>query len=205
MTGTRERILYLLKTKGPQTASELAKRLDITAMAVRQHLAQLGDRVDFEEQRGQVGRPRRVWRVTDQTDFPDSHGELTVGLLAAMHDVFGDKGLEKLVAERTKAQIKDYRRQMPPGDGDLKQRVAALARIRTREGYMAEWQKNRDGSFVLLENHCPICAAAEACQSLCLGEKKLFRAVLGPNVTVERTEHILSGDRRCAYRINPRQ
>jgi predicted ArsR family transcriptional regulator len=29
----------------------------------------------------------------------------------------------------------------------------------------------------------------------------LFRSVLGPTTTVSRAEHIVSGDRRCAYRI----
>ena len=29
----------------------------------------------------------------------------------------------------------------------------------------------------------------------------VFRAALGPSVTVERAEHILAGARRCAYRI----
>ena len=29
------------------------------------------------------------------------------------------------------------------------------------------------------------------------------RHVLGPNVRVERTEHIVQGDRRCAYRVSP--
>jgi predicted ArsR family transcriptional regulator len=57
------------------------------------------------------------------------------------------------------------------------------------------------GVFVLLENHCPICAAATACQGFCSSELELFRSVLGPSVTVERTEHIVGGDRRCAYRI----
>ena len=200
MTGTRARILHILKTKGPQTAAQLAKRLGITAMAVRQHMAQLEDQVAFEELRGQVGRPRRLWSVTQQARFPDSHGELAVGLLEAMRNTLGEKGLEKLVAERTRAQIKDYRARIT--QNGLGKRIAALAKIRTEEAYMAEWRRNRDGSFLLVENHCPICAAAGICQGLCMGEKKLFRAVLGPKVTIERTEHILSGDRRCAYRID---
>jgi predicted ArsR family transcriptional regulator len=29
----------------------------------------------------------------------------------------------------------------------------------------------------------------------------LFRSVLGHGVDVERTEHIVGGDRRCAYRV----
>jgi predicted ArsR family transcriptional regulator len=37
-----------------------------------------------------------------------------------------------------------------------------LASIRTNEGYMAEIQSLDDDSFLLIENHCPICAAAIA-------------------------------------------
>jgi predicted ArsR family transcriptional regulator len=67
---------------------------------------------------------------------------------------------------------------------------------------MAEVRRDR-GGFLFIENHCPICAAATACQGFCATELDLFRSVLGPGVTVERAEHILSGDRRCAYRITP--
>jgi predicted ArsR family transcriptional regulator len=40
---------------------------------------------------------------------------------------------------------------------------------------------------------------------LCRSELAIFRAVLGADVTVERTDHILAGARRCAYRIGMRQ
>jgi predicted ArsR family transcriptional regulator len=33
--------------------------------------------------------------------------------------------------------------------------------LRTEEGYMAEFEAEPDGSFLLIENHCPICAAAK--------------------------------------------
>ena len=67
---------------------------------------------------------------------------------------------------------------------------------------MAEWKRNKDGSFLLIENHCPICAAAQECQSLCLGELSLFRSALGRGVQIERTEHLFDGARRCVYRIS---
>jgi predicted ArsR family transcriptional regulator len=201
--GPRDRILYLLKTKGPQTAAALARRLKVTAVAVRQHLAALEEQglVSFEPRRGRVGRPERVWCTTAQADsrFPDSHGELAVGMLEALRATFGQKGLDRLVEERTRAQIAAYSARIP--DGPLGRKVAALARIRTEEGYLAESRKGRDGSFTLVENHCPICDAARACQGLCAGEQELFETVL--NARVERLEHVLSGDRRCAYRITP--
>ncbi|MDQ3753204.1 MAG: MarR family transcriptional regulator, partial [Acidobacteriota bacterium] len=73
----------------------------------------------------------------------------------------------------------------------------------TEEGYMAEVKSEDGGSYLLVENHCPICAAANACQGFCATELDLFRSVLGPGVEVERVEHIVSGDRRCAYRVTP--
>ena len=72
--------------------------------------------------------------------------------------------------------------------------------MRDREGYMAEYEKDAEG-FLLIENHCPICAAATECQNFCVSELKTFRTVLGENVKIKRVDHILSGSRRCAYRI----
>ena len=66
---------------------------------------------------------------------------------------------------------------------------------------MAEIRKEEDGGFLLVENHCPICAAANACQGFCSTELDLFRSVLGPGITVERAEHIIKGDQRCVYRV----
>jgi len=57
--------------------------------------------------------------------------------------------------------------------------------------------------LLLIEHHCPICEAAEACAGFCRAELGVFRAVLGDDVSVERTEHLLSGGARCAYRIRP--
>jgi predicted ArsR family transcriptional regulator len=201
--GPRDQILHLLKTKGPQTSSELAKRLGVTAVAVRQHLGKLeaGGLVAFEDVASGVGRPRRVWELTKQSTgrFPDSHGELAVGMIEAVKSAFGADGLDALIRERTKAQAKAYRKRMPR---DLPGRVRELARIRTEEGYLAEARKVNGDTWEFVENHCPICAAAEICQGLCAGEMELFRRVLGAEV--QRTEHLLDGARRCVYRITAR-
>jgi predicted ArsR family transcriptional regulator len=89
-----------------------------------------------------------------------------------------------------------------PKRGPLRDRVEALAQIRSDEGYLAEVVDNPDGPGVLLvEHHCPICTAATSCPGLCGSELELFRTVLGPKVSVQRTQHVLAGDRRCTYRI----
>jgi predicted ArsR family transcriptional regulator len=70
---------------------------------------------------------------------------------------------------------------------------------------MSECVTQPDGTILLAENNCPICVAAESCQGLCREELSLFREVLGKKATVERTDHILAGARRCAYVICPAQ
>ncbi len=204
----RERVLFLLKTKGPQTAARMAKRLGVTTMAVRQHLSVLQGEglVGFTEERRKVGRPARVWQLTPKAydRFPDSHAELAVGILQAIQSTFGDEGLERLTAERTRLQVESYGARMPGPDARLEKRVATLARIRREEGYMAEWGRERDGTLKLVENHCSISKAARLCPKLCTSELSLFRAVLGNDVSVDRVEHLLSGDQRCAYRITGR-
>jgi predicted ArsR family transcriptional regulator len=200
-----DRILLHLKTKGPQPAARIAKKLGVTAMAVRQHLYALRDNgfVTYEDERRKVGRPARIWRITEkaQARFPDSHAELTVEMLAIIRATFGERGIERLMTERTRMQTKAYGERLRTAGKSLESRVHALAKIRAEQGYMAEAARQRDGSFLLIENHCPICAAASACQGLCREELILFSSVLGNDVSVERTDHILAGARRCAYRF----
>ena len=201
----RDRVLFQLKTHGPQTAARLGKRLDITAMAVRQHLSVLQGEglVDFTDERRKVGRPARVWQLTPKANdrFPDSHAELAVEMFQAIQGAFGAEGLERLTAERTRKQVESYRARMPSRELSLEEPVAALARIRREEGYMAECRRARNGTIELVENHCAISKAAQFCPQLCGSELTLFREVLGDRFTVERIEHMLTGDRRCAYRI----
>ena len=68
--GARERLLHLLKTKGPATASSLARRLSVTPTAVRQHLAPMEAEgvVAHVDVPGKVGRPKRTWRTTPAAD-----------------------------------------------------------------------------------------------------------------------------------------
>lgn len=203
----RDRVLGSLKHHGPETAARIAGRLRITPMGVRQHLAALEREglVAYQDERRPVGRPARVWHLTAKAAerFPDAHAELTVELLAAMRTAFGSRGVDRLIRARTREQERRYRARIPGPGSPLSRRVAALAAIRREEGYMAESRRESGGAFLLVENHCPVCAAARVCQGLCRQELTLFRSVLGKDVRVEREEHVLEGARRCAYRIRP--
>src|SRR5207302_8772983 len=111
----------------------------------------------------------------------------------------GEEALDRLIAARATESVASYRSALKEA-AHLGERVRRLAEARTREGYMAECQPT-EGGYLLIENHCPICVAATACQGLCRAERDVFEQALGKDVSVERIEHIVAGDRRCAYRI----
>ncbi|MCE8017884.1 transcriptional regulator [Halomonas sp. MCCC 1A17488] len=199
-----ERLLQLLKTRGPQPAAALGEMLGTSGENARQQLNKLA-RLGLVTQRplpGGVGRPVIEWRLSEagHARFPDGHADLASRLILSVRDTLGDEALAKLVEARQGETLALYRDAL--GDATaLESRVERLAEIRTREGYMAEWQREEDGSLLLIENHCPICRAAHTCPDLCRSELTVFRAVLGKDVSVERTEHVLGGARRCVYRI----
>ena len=205
---TRRAIVKLLKTEGPLGTAQLAERLGLTAMAVRLHLYALQEEgmVTAEDRPVPVGRPAKFWRLTREADshFPEAYAELSVALIDAMQETFGAEGLGRVLASRCARQRGEYAKRIRAAD-PLEKRLQDLAQVRTDEGYMAEVRAEEEGGgFLLVENHCPICAAANACQGFCSTELDLFRSVLGPGVEVERVEHIVSGDQRCAYRVQPK-
>ncbi|RAK63597.1 helix-turn-helix transcriptional regulator [Phenylobacterium kunshanense] len=204
MRAPADRILFHLKSRGPSETLTLAGELGISRQAALQHLERLAAEglVTHQDERRGVGRPRRLWSLTDKAQgrFPDAHAQLTVEMLDALRAEFGEAGVERLISRREAATARAYAETMAH-QNTLQDRVAALAEIRTAEGYMADWSPDPGGGFLLVENHCPICAAAAACQGFCRAEQAVFEAVLGTGVRIERTDHILAGARRCAYRI----
>ncbi len=202
---TRRAIVQLLKQGGCLDAEALAACLEITAMAVRQHLyaLQAEQLVTYQEESRPMGRPAKLWQLTPAADrlFPDGYAELTLSLLNAVKAAFGEAGLDRLLEIRTQQQLEGYTQQLK-GKRSLKQRLNKLVEIRTTEGYMAELQAQTDGSFLLIENHCPICAAATACIGLCAKELEIFQSIVGNEINIQRVEHIIAGERRCAYQIS---
>ncbi|WP_323013696.1 MarR family transcriptional regulator [Devosia sp.] len=194
----------MLKMHGALSAAAIGQLLGTTGEAARQQLARLADEglvAAVTEARG-VGRPTQSWSLTPaaQSRFPDTHAALTVQLLDIIRQSLGEEALDAIIGVRETETRLAYQATLEQ-HAALRDKVAALAELRSAEGYMAEWREEADGSLVLIENHCPICAAATACEGFCRAELEVFRSALGPEVEVVRDEHIVAGGRRCSYAI----
>lgn len=203
LSASRRRVLETLLAEGPVTARELAGRLGVSPVAIRQHLTGLAaDGLAAPESLAAgVGRPASRWRATAQAQgsLADQHQALSTEILRAL----ADAGLVETVLERrTRDQLARYRDLA--ADADTPEAlVQALARIRSDEGYMARAWTDEEGGLFLSENHCPLHCAVQSCLGLCTAELDLFRRFVGPSTRVERTEHIGSGDPRCVYTFTP--
>jgi predicted ArsR family transcriptional regulator len=203
---TRRAIIDLLKRDGAREAGVLAEALGVTGMAVRQHLYALQEErlVDFREESRGVGRPAKLWQLTEAADdlFPDTHAELAADLIAGIRTTFGAEGLSRLVEARRQQQLASYSEAMADCS-TAAARLQRLAELRTAEGYMAAVETDASGALMLVERHCAICTAARSCLQLCAAEQATFAELMGPDHEVERVDHILSGAVRCAYRVTP--
>lgn len=202
---THYRIIELLKTQGPLTAKVLASELSLTTMGIRQHMLALEEsgEVTFKDEKAPRGRPTRLWSLTDKTNshFADRHDELSIQLIDSVIAVFGDDGLDKLIANREESSMRQYRLALADRFG-VEEKLTTLANLRSDEGYMASIMEEGD-SFWLFENHCPICSAATKCLNFCRSELQLFQSLFDGIAVVTREEHIVEGARRCAYKVMP--
>ncbi|MFI5447601.1 helix-turn-helix transcriptional regulator [Polaromonas sp. UC242_47] len=206
---TADRILQLLKSRGASSTAELASALQTTTEGARQQVNKLVEAglvrgtTEAQAVHAGAGRPGQAWVLTaaGHAHFPDRHAELTRSLIDTVRQVFGEAGLERLIAQRENTSRSAYL-QACEDLTELEPRLRKLAALRDEEGYMARLE--RDGrDWLLVEDHCPICAAAQSCEGFCRSELDIFREVAGSRGNLRREEHLIAGARRCVYRITP--
>ncbi|MBW8684637.1 helix-turn-helix transcriptional regulator [Chitinophaga rhizophila] len=198
-----ERILMLLKMRREATSLLIAQELAITKEGARKHLLSLENQqlVTAVVKSEGVGRPSTYYSLTEKglAKFPDAHADITVQLLKSIRNLLGENALDLLIGDRETNVYKRYAQAME-GAKSLEDKLTILTQKRSEEGYMAEWKQNGD-AYLLIENHCPICAAAQECQGFCRSELNNFRQLIGNAYAIERIEHIINNSNRCAYEI----
>ncbi|BDG61619.1 MarR family transcriptional regulator [Caldinitratiruptor microaerophilus] len=202
---TRREIIYLLRTAGPLTVSELGERLGITHVAVRRHLTALerDDLVTSTLMRQPMGRPTRLYSLTEAADdlFPKKYSTLAVEMVDFMAEQAPDQRMvDEFFARRWERLTENYGPQVTRGK-DVRERVARLAELQAANGYLASWEKgDGPGEFVLREFNCPVHAVSRKYPQACKHELKFFKTVLGTD-QVERVECIADGQPACKYVI----
>jgi DeoR family transcriptional regulator, suf operon transcriptional repressor len=199
--GLRGAVLERLKRSEVLTTRDLANQVGASLNAVRHHLRDLEEQglVEYERQHRGVGAPTFAYRLTaaGKALFPQRYEATLTSLLDHMVQRDGHAGTVARLESRYDALAAQLREQL--ADAPIHERLAAIARLLSSEGYMAEASVSGTGA-TLTEHNCAIRLVAERFPEICAAEARFLAAVLGRGVQRER--HILSGCSACEYRVN---
>ncbi len=194
---SRQIILMMLKRQKEQTVSELALELGVTEMAVRRHLQALekAGLIKSRVERQAMGRPSHHYSLTAEGDesFPRNYSELSLGMLQDLEKISGSEMVNKLFEER---QERLHNKYVGSINGTFHERIEALARIQSENGYMVEYERCEDGSYEFIEYNCPIAQVAKKYPVACQCEKQLFKKLLKTD-NIERKSCIAKENTNC--------
>lgn len=200
LRGARGSVLLELKRAHRLTARELASRLGVSLNAVRHHLKELEAEalVEYERRHSGVGAPAFAYRLSQAGEalFPRRYEATLTELLDHVVEREGRAAAVAVLESRYDTLTR--RLQVELAGATPPERMAAVARLLSDEGYMAEGTASSQ-TGTLVEYNCAIQAVAERFPEICAAEARFLAAVLGAEV--DRKAHILSGCSACEYRV----
>ena len=200
LRGVRAAVLIELKRGQRLTAKDIAVKLGISLNAVRHHLKELesASLVEYEREHRGVGAPAFAYRLSASGEalFPRRYESTLTELLDYVVRREGRASAVAVLEERYEGMTRRLQHEL--AGATPAERMAAVARLLSDEGYMAEGTAVSD-TGTLIEHNCAIQAVAERFPEICAAEARFLEAALGAEV--QRREHILSGCSACEYRV----
>jgi len=200
MPSTRENVLRTLLTRQRCTINDLADAVGINPISVRHHVTRLeaAGLVASEEERHGVGRPRRVYYLTEKgmEQFPTRYLTLTIRLLEQLKETLPETMVNKLFAQVADDLVSSYTADLELEDIPIDERLDIVQGLLQNEGFTMEWERQEDG-YHIREVNCPYYHIGQTHPEVCVVDQNLISSVL--DTPVEKIKCILDGDRYCTY------
>ena len=198
---TRERVLYTLLKQHRCTINDLAIAVDINPISVRHHIAKLeaDGLVDSEDERHGVGRPRRVYFLTDEgrEKFPTRYLQLTTRLLQQLKENMPDQMVNDLFSDMAEDLAQEYANSVELDGLPMENRLELVKDILSREGFDIEWERFGD-RYHIREVSCPYFHIGQDHPEVCRVDQTLISSVL--DVPAQKIECLLDGHFSNRYR-----
>jgi predicted ArsR family transcriptional regulator len=192
-------IVHELKRSNGLAVRELARRLGMSYMGVKQHCIELhrDGYLDTWRNPRPVGRPEMLYRLTQKAHelFPAQAPEMLLAVLDAARQLYGPTAPGKLLFVYFRDRTEQYRAKLR-GE-TVAERAAWFARVRQREGCMATCEPGPP--LRIVERHSPMAALFEHLPEAATMEREMFERVLGAKV--RRTVSTVGGLYECVFEI----
>ncbi len=187
-----------LLTRKRCTINELADAVEINPISVRHHISKLqaDGLVDSAEERHGVGRPRRLYFLTEDgmERFPTRYLKLTLRLLEQLKETLPTNLVSKLFAQMAQEMAAEYAEEL---DGlNMEQRLDLVKDVLTGEGFTVDWERQGD-QYQIREASCPYFYVGQNHPEVCSVDQTLISTVL--SVPAEKIKCLLQGDNYCTY------
>lgn len=201
MSNTRDLVLQNLIERQRCTINDLADAVEINPISVRHHIGRLESEglVESEEERHGVGRPRRVYFLSEKgvEQFPARTVRFTRQLLDQMKSEMAPDAVDKLFKGMAEGMIAGYRQEGQQAQS-LDERLALVDKWLTNEGFSVQVERD-DTNVTIRETACPYYHVGQSHDEVCHIDSALIAEAL--SVTPERTTCLLDGDNHCTYII----
>ncbi len=200
MGSTRNLVLKQLLNQQRCTINDLAKVVKINPISVRHHIGRLEKEgmVASAEERHGVGRPRRVYFLTEAgvEHFPGRTVRFTNRLLDELKENLPAEDVQKLFARVATTASAELPNQVELSKLSLDERLRLMKSWLTKEGFGVQVHRNAQ-EVVIKETSCPYYYVGQSHGEVCGIDKALIARAL--SVDPQRTTCLLSGDSHCTY------
>lgn len=203
---TRAAVIKLLLEEGPITASEIGRRLGLSAAGVRRHLDALIEAGEAREaatvavrHRGR-GRPAKHFQITARGRGRLSHAydDLAGAAMRELREVGGDTAIVAFARRRVDAIVGRVAKTESSDPDEVEETAGAIADAFSGAGFAASIRPVGNG-VQICQHHCPVSHVAEEFPELCDAERDAFSELLGTHV--QRLATIANGDCACTTHV----
>jgi len=198
-------IIDELKLSGGLPVPELRKRLGGSYMGIKDQCEALVKRGYLETwrvPRTGVGRPEIMYRLTPRADrlFPDAGTGLSLELLEASRQLFGDTAPERLLLQYFQ-QLRDQWRPRLAKAKSLVEKATLLSSLREKEGCFSRCQYDPERGFRIEQYHHPMEPIFEVYPNAVHFEVRMLEELLGTRVLRREIPGGRAGPARVDYEV----
>jgi DeoR family suf operon transcriptional repressor len=198
---TRQRVLQTLLSRQRCTINELAEAVNINPISVRHHITRLEAEglVNSEEERHGVGRPRRLYFLTEdgQERFPSRYLRFTIRLLEQLKDTMPEAMVSLLFRQMAEDVASEYEAKIR--GLNMEERLNLVAQLLSSEGFTVEWEQ-KGNEYHIREISCPYYHIGQSHPEVCSVDQTLISTML--SVPAEKVKCVLNGDTYCTYVVS---